>query len=206
MKLRGGIRRVDVPLGVFPSATSRSRFGIGSVAAMHISASTLTPLSRRMTVVASAILVMVSLAGCSGSPSTPAPDTTLTDDGVPADTTGTPRDAAIAATCATVSAATTTLSNARVDRESGAISDDQYAALVNSSATVFQSLLVVNESQRGLRAEIQAVADFLDKNPLTSPSEARFEYGDEFGALLVPVREHCATNLSELVNYATSGG
>lgn len=28
------------------------------------------------------------------------------------------------------------------------------------------------------------------EDPLTSPSEARFEYGDEFGALLAPVREH----------------
>lgn len=169
---------------------------------MHTS----TPLVRQMFWVASAVLVIVSLAGCSGAPSTQAPSATPTDDGVPAEPAGTPRDAAIAATCAAVSAATTTLSNARVDRELGAITDDQYAALVNSSATGFEALLAFNASQRGLRAEVQAVVDFLDRNPLTSPSEARFEYGDEFGALLVPVREHCATNLSELAVYATSGG
>lgn len=173
---------------------------------MQISASTRTALSRQMLWIASAILVILCLAGCSGAPSPQNPDTTPTNDGVPADAAGTPRDSAIAATCAGVSAATTTLSNARADHETGTITDDQYAVLVNSSATVFESLLAFNESQRGLRAEIQAVVDFLDRNPLTAPSQARFEYGDEFGALLTPIREHCATNLSELATYATSGG
>lgn len=128
-----------------------------------------------------------------------------TDD-TPAAAAGTPVDASIAATCAAVSLIGTTEDNARTDLRRGAISAEQYISLIDASATGFDSLLALPEAQRGLREDIQAVITYIASAP-TSAEGARFDpTAPDYRTALEPVRTACATNLSEISTFSTTGG
>lgn len=94
---------------------------------------------------------------------------------MPAAAAGTPRDPAIAATCAAVSALGTIVFNARPDHDAGKISDEQYAAVIDSVGTGFLSIPMAGPTQRGLTPEIQAINDYFAQSPDTA-SNLWFDY------------------------------
>jgi hypothetical protein len=140
--------------------------------------------------------------GTADAATTPIP----TDDGKPAATEGRPTDAAIAATCASVSVIGTTLHNARQDLSLGTITAEQYIALIDSVYTGYLSLTAFPESQRGLRDVFEAIVKFIEDNPDADTGAMFAPTAPGYFEVLVPVQEACASNLSELATFSTTGG
>ena len=113
---------------------------------------------------------------------------------------------AIAATCAGVSVISTTVGNAQRDFASGAISDAQLSALINSAYAGYRSVLAFPPDQRGLRSEVEAVVAYIEANP-PSASIPRFDpTAPEYYAALEPLTAGCLANGSEIAEFATTGG
>ncbi|WP_133161238.1 hypothetical protein [Microterricola pindariensis] len=151
-------------------------------------------------------LLAATLTGCTAA-AAPAPETTaLSQPERVADIDGAPQDAAIAATCAAVATTDTLLHNARTDLDLGTITGEQHTALLDSVIVTYRSLQVVPASQRGLRAEIDAVASYLASATPTDSLAPFDPDSGEFRALFEPIRLACEENGSELYVFATTGG
>ncbi|AMB59862.1 hypothetical protein AWU67_14465 [Microterricola viridarii] len=155
-----------------------------------------------------AAVASLALAGCAKAtvpPPTPVSTGAAASD-LAAEVQGTPTDAAIAASCAGVTITETTLHNARTDLELGAITNEQYNALLGSVVVAYRSLQTVPATQRGLKGEVNDVVSYLNS---AEPTESLAPFdpdGSEFRAVTEPIRLACAENGSETYVFATTGG
>lgn len=117
-----------------------------------------------------------------------------------------PGDDSVTATCAAFSIIFTTIGNAQRDLASGAISTDQHAALMDSAYVGFQSLLTFPGDQRGLRPETEAVVNYIEANPATTPALLLDPSTKEYQAAIEPLTAACLANGSEIATYGTTGG
>jgi hypothetical protein len=110
----------------------------------------------------------------------------------------------IALTCAAASILESTLYNARVDMERGAITPTQSAAIVNSTVINFRGL--AQHPDWGLQDQARALSNFIESSsPL--PTGALFDiYSNEWESQRQALNAECKQNDTEVAIMAATGG
>ncbi|SMQ73312.1 hypothetical protein SAMN06295909_3285 [Plantibacter sp. VKM Ac-1784] len=149
---------------------------------------------RCIAVVSAAVVLSVSIAGCTSSSS---PEQTATAG-------GSGSAVAAATTCGAVSVIFANLQSADSDFRAGRITEAEWVAMTNLAKTDLDGIRRFRDW--GLQDELSGLTDYMTTHEAL-PSGARFDSTtDEFGGLQNDMRDACEANGSPVTTFATSGG
>lgn len=149
---------------------------------------------RCIAVVSAAVVLSVSIAGCTSSSS---PEQTATAG-------GSGSAVAAATTCGAVSVIFANLQSADSDFRAGRITEAEWVAMTNLAKTDLDGIRRFRAW--GLQDELSGLTDYMTTSEAL-PSGAGFDSTtDEFGGLQNDVRDACEANGSPVTTFTTSGG